>query len=178
MEEGRAGAPRLPRIVHGRQLLDIERDRLGQVLGRGPVVRDAGAEDLADMAHPFGREYRLARPLEVGQGGGGVDGGDAGKVGGGEYVVLATARLRHSSYPRVGEGAAHERHVARAREPDVGHELPLAEEVPRVLVSKDARPDPPDRRRRVPHRLTAPPRRAREATAPARPSNRVDFIPS
>ena len=177
VEEGCAGAPRLPRVVHGRQLLEIERDRLGQILGCGPVVRDAGGEDLADMAHPFGGEYRLARPLETRQGGGGVDGGDAGKVGRGEHVVLATARLRHSSYPRVGDRAPHERHVARAREPEVGHEFPLAEEVPVVLVARDARPDPPDRRRRVPHRLTAAPRRAREKR-PLRRACRIGRIGS
>ena len=40
-----------------------------------------------------------------------------------------------------GERAPHERHVAGAGKPEVGDELPLAEEVPRVLVARDARAD-------------------------------------
>ena len=138
---GAAGVARLPRVVHRRELFEIELDRLREVLGGGPVVPDASGEDLPDVPHPLRGEDRLARALEPGEGGGGENGRDALEVHGGKHLALATARLRHAAHPGMGEGAPHERHVARPRQPDVGHELPFAEEVPRVLDPLDARAD-------------------------------------
>ena len=141
VEEGGGGVAGLARIVHGRQLLEVEPHRLREVLGRRPVVGHAGGEDLPHVPHPLRGEDRLARALEPGEGGGGEDGRDALEVHGGEHLALATGRFRHAAHPGVGKRAPHERHVAGAGEPEVGDELPLAVEMTRVLDPFDARAD-------------------------------------
>ena len=108
---------------------------------------DAGGEDLPHVPHPLRGEDRLARALEPGEGGGGVNGRDALEVHGGKHLGLAAGWLRHAAHPGMGEGAPHERHVARPRQPDVGHELPFAVEMTRVLDPLDTRPDAAPRRR-------------------------------
>ena len=155
VKERRRRFPPLPCVVHRRQLLEVEGHRLREVLGGGPVVRDAGGENLPHVPHPVRREHRLARPLESRERGRGVDGGDAREVRRRERVALAAGRFRHPAHPGMREGAAHERDVAGAGEPDVGYELPLAEEVPRVLVARHARPDSARRLRRLVHRIPA-----------------------
>ena len=97
VEERRRRIPPPPRVVNGRQLLEVEGHRLREVLGGGPVVRNAGGEDLPHVPHPVGGEDRLARPLESGERGGGVDGGDPLEVRRREHVALAADRLRHPS---------------------------------------------------------------------------------
>ena len=157
VKERRRRVPSLPRVVDGRQLLEVEPHRLREVLGGGPVVPNAGGEDLPHVPHPLRREDRLARALEPGEGGGGEDGGNPLEVRGREHVRLAPGRLAHPAHPGVGERAPHERHVAGAGKPEVGDELALAVEVPRVLVARDTRPDAACRRRhrRLAHRIPA-----------------------
>ena len=52
-------------VVHGRQLVEIERDGTGDVLGLRARRRHAHGDQLADMANLVGCERRLFRDLEA-----------------------------------------------------------------------------------------------------------------
>ena len=146
VHDGRLGAAagcEFPRRVIGRdddrQLLDLDNDRLGRVLGQIGILREHRGHRVADIAHaPLG-QHRLAvgfeplrRPV-----GAEIDRPDVGDVLGGPDGDDARHRpclgcVDGDDLP-MGVGRAHHAHVELAGKGDVGDEAGSAGDQRRVL---------------------------------------------
>ena len=135
-----------------RQHLEIDVDRIGEVLRFGAGRRDAGGNGLADITDLVRGQRRIARDLEP------VDLrhrphlGEARQVARGEDPSLGVGRDGDGLDAGMRVRAADKRHVLRVRQLHVGDELPAAVQVARVFLAQQRGADAePGARRRVHH---------------------------
>ena len=146
------------RVDRRRQYLQIELHQLGRVFGDVAVFRHDHRHRFADMAHLVERQQRLARIDDLVL--------HAGAPFARQRQLLVTHRRQRAlqlhpihRQPDPGQGAragevdaadacvrvraAHEHHMAHARQHHVGDELALADQQPRILAPRDWPPDKP-----------------------------------
>jgi len=126
---------RVAHVHDGRQFVEIDLHRGGQVFRFGATCCDADSDRLADMAHRVTRQHRLRRRLEAGQARDRYDRLHANQVLRHEYRSLGTGWLADGADAGVRDRAADEREIAHAGQANVGNELALAAQVPVILQS-------------------------------------------
>ena len=114
VQQRRAGLLRRQHVDDRRQLLEIERHVLRQILRRGAGAGEAHRHRLADEAHLAGGERRIVRGLEAGDAGVRLHRLDAGEVPGDEDPVPGALRLQDGADAGMGERAAQKCHVLQA----------------------------------------------------------------
>ena len=122
-------------VGDGGERVVVEFALAGEVFGEGAAAGDAGGDGFADMAQLAGRERRLHRGAEAGEGGVGADGRDLGQVGGREHVRLVARRLAQGGEAGMGDRAAEEGDLEGAGAGDVGDVAAAAAEEARVLLA-------------------------------------------
>ena len=126
VHQRRARLARLPHVVDGGKLLEIERHGRRNVLGLGTRRRHAHRDEFADLAHLAGGKHRLLGNLESRQPRHCADRIDAGEIRRGEDAAAITLRHMDAADQRMRQRAAHEGDVLQPGEADVGHELAAA----------------------------------------------------
>ena len=143
---GAPGRRRGQHVGNDGQRLEIDLDLGRHVLGLGARGRGAERDQLADVAHLAGGQYRLHGRLEARQRGVGADRRDAVEIIGDEHVVANGRRDRDALDARVRDRAAEERHLQHAGQADVADILPPPAHVAVVLLAQEPRADALGRR--------------------------------
>ena len=141
VHQRRAGLASGQHVGHRRQRLEVDLDLGGKVLGLGPRGRGAQRDQLADVAHLARGQDRLHGGLEARQRRVGADRRHALQIIGDEHAVADRRRDRDALDARVRDGAAQERHLQHAGQPDVADILPAPAHVAVVLLAQQPRPD-------------------------------------
>ena len=141
VHEGRAGLLRGEAVHHRRQLLEVQLDRLREVLRLRPGLGDADRHALArEQDLPAGEGREVGR-LVGGKRGVGADRPHVRHVRRGEHPVLEPLRLPDPPQPRVRQRASDEGGLPQAGHEEIADEPCFAEEVARVFLALDPRPD-------------------------------------
>jgi hypothetical protein len=141
VDQGNTGLACFQHVVDGRQLLQIETDRLRMVLGLRPGRADAHGHQFADITDLVGSERRLFRHLETAQAGNRTDRFHANQLGCRERGVANFVGNANAAKAGVRGRTARESHVLHAGQPDVGNELPTAAHEAVVFLSGEASSD-------------------------------------
>ncbi len=136
VHEMAAAAPHLRRVDRRFQHLELDGDRIGEILRLAAGRRDAGGDRLADIAHLVGGERRPRRRFGAGRLGHDPDRLKARQIGRGIYPALRLRWHRDRADPGVGMRAAQKGDLLDAGQADVRHELAAAIEVPLVLLAQ------------------------------------------
>ena len=139
VDQRRIGRTRRRGADQRRQFLVIELDRGGNVLGFGAARGHGHGDRFSDMTQLAGRQYGKIRELEAGHCGAGPDSADPGKVVGDENPVFGAGRLSNCVDPCVRHRAPAERRVPHPGNLDIGDELALAMQKPRILAPRQPR---------------------------------------
>ena len=148
---GAAAGRELSRLGVGgeqdRQLIDLEGDEVGRVLGHVGIVGKDGGDRLADVSHLPARQHRLAVGLERGNSSlAKVDRRHVRNVGRrpdrDHAGQSARSRRVHRNDLAVGVVCANDPHVQLVREGNVAGEAAAASDQRRVLQPLDRLPDP------------------------------------
>jgi hypothetical protein len=123
MQERRVRQARRKHIVHGRQLLQIDLDACGDILGLGPRLADAHRDELAHLSHLLVRKHRLLRRLEAREAGHSDDWLHANKIRGCECLTAMLIRNVDGAQLCVGERRADEGDIFHSREADIADKL-------------------------------------------------------
>jgi len=115
MDERRLCVTRLPHVVNGWKLVEIQRHRSRDIFGLRSRRRHAHRHQFSDVTHLAGREHGLFRYLETGQAGYGADRLDPGQVRGREHDIAISLRHTDGPYPGVCQRAANEGDILQAR---------------------------------------------------------------
>ena len=144
---GRKFDRRRTRVEQRRQFLDLGCDQIGRVLGEVRIGGKHRGDRIADIAHPVGRQHRLAVRIERRDGAfAKIDRRHLGDVGCGPHREHAGVRPRRLGVDRqdaaVGVRRAHHPHDELMREIDVAGERPAPGHQRRVLQPRDRLADP------------------------------------
>ena len=135
VQERRVRQARRQHVVHRRQLLEIDLDACGDILGLGPRPADAHRDELADLPHLLAREHRLLGCLESRQAGHRDDRLHPDKVRGSESLAAMLLRNVDGAQLCVGERRADEGDVFHAREADIADKLAAPAQKSVVLLA-------------------------------------------
>ena len=142
-QAGRLGQ-RGGRVDDCRQHLEIDADRIGEVLRFGAGRRDACGNGVADIADLLRCQRRIARDLEPVHLRHRPHLGEARQVARGEDASLGVGRDGDALDAGMRVRAADKGDVLRVRQPHVGHELSAPVQVARVFLAQqrgaDAKP--------------------------------------
>ena len=130
------------RIDQHRQLVELDFDLLGQVLGFGARRRHAHRDGFADEAHLVVRQRMALGQLVARHRGGRGDRRHLVQVGPDEDVGLGARRLDDASDAAMRDRTAQERHLALARQDHVRHEAAAPVQMSRVFFTLDPRSHP------------------------------------
>ena len=118
---------------HGK-LVELDLDRLGEVLGLGARRRHAHGDRFAHEPHLVVRQRMALRKLVVGQRGRRDDGGDAVEVGANEHLRLGAGRLDDAADAAMRDRAAQEGNLVLPGH-HVRHEAAATVQMPRILLA-------------------------------------------
>ena len=141
VHQRRTRLARLPHVIDGGKLLQIERHRRRNVLGFGARRRHAHGDEFADLAHLAGGKHRLLGNLESRQPRNRADRIDAGEIRRGEDAAAIALRHMDAADQRMRQRTAHKGNVLQPGETNVGHELAAAAHQPIVFLARQPRAD-------------------------------------
>ena len=112
VHQGRAGFASGEHVAKYWQFLDLDADRINDVLGLSPCVSHTHCDQFADMADLTTRQYWLIGGFETRQGGMRPDRGDRREIVSDKHLLTAFVRNRGIAEVAVSNGAPEEGDMA------------------------------------------------------------------
>ena len=123
VQQRRVRQTRRQHVVHGRQLLEIDLDACGDILGFGPGPAYAHGDQFPDLPHLLTGKHGLLGHFEPREGGHSDNRLHSDKVRGGERLAAMLGGNVHGAQFCVSERRADEGDVFHARQANVADKL-------------------------------------------------------